>query len=404
MSAADMVTHEAILKRLYPENRIETMMYDNNPLYAMMAKKYDFVGQVQHRAIRIAFTTGRSHTFSNAKANKRQSDIVKMLISTTDDYSLYSISNKLIVSAGGGKGSLVDALDCEVQAAMDAMNRSYGISVYRNGGGSIGRLTAGVTLTGTTFTLATIDDVVNFEKNMFLSLASTDGTSGAVKGGRLQVTAINRDTGVITVDQAISTGVPTAAVSDYVFSEGDFGLGMKGLEAWVPATAPTSGDNFFTLDRSSDPVRLAGVRVSGTGLSITEAVKKGLQQGYRNGAKTDKIFMNDKRFLDFELELQGQKRFVDTEVGSVGFRGIEIPGYNGKAVQVYGDPNCQVNTVWGLQMDTWSIEGPKKFPFTVANDGLQMLREESADAFEGRIVSFHQCINTAPGRNWRCDL
>lgn len=405
MSAATMTTHAAILKRLYPEDRVEHMMYDNNPLFAMIPKKYDFVGESQHRALRIAHNAGRSSTFSVAKANKTPSDVVKLLITTIEDYSLYSISGKLLRSATGGKGSLVNAFTEEVDGAMDAMNRSFGISVYGNGGGAIGRLTSGVTLAGTTFTLNDIDTVVNFEKNMYIQLSATDGTSGSVKAGRLKVTAVNRDTGVITVDVNISTGVTTAAASDYIFMEGDFGIRMKGVDAWLPATAPTAGDSFFGLDRSSDPVRLAGVRVQSTsGASISEAVKRGLQQGFRNGAKTSHVFMNDKRFLDLELELGAHRRYVDTEHAGVGFRGVEFVGHGGKPVEVYADPNCPVNTIYGLQMDGWSIEGPTKFPFIEEKDGTKILREETADAFEGRIVSYHQMICKTPGRNWRVDL
>ena len=401
-----MTTHSAILKRLYPEDRVERMMYDNNPLFAMIPKKYDFVGEAQHRAIRYAFTAGRSSDFLTAKSNKEASAVVKLLITTVEDYSMYSISSKLIRSATGGKGSLVNALTEEVDAAMDAMNRSFGWGVYNNGGGAIGRLTSTVTLAGTTATLATIDDVVKFEKNQYVVLSSTDGTSGSVKSGRLKVVAINRDTGVLTFDQNISTGVLTAAASDYIFPEGDFGERMKGLDAWLPATAPTSGDSFFGLDRSPDPTRLAGIRVTSTNnVSVAEAVKLGLQSGFRNGARTSHIFMNDKRFLDLELELGSNVRYVDTEVAKVGFRGIEFYGAGqSKTVQVYPDSNCPVNTIYGLQLDTWSIEGPTKFPFIEEKDGNRMLREETADSFEGQIKSYHQMICKSPGRNWRFDF
>lgn len=406
MSAATSITHDAILKRLYPEDRVEHMMYDNNPLFAMLPKKYEFYGTAQHRAIRTAFTAGRSADFATAKANKTASQIVKLLITTIEDYSLYSVSGKLVRQTSNSKGALVDALTEEVDSAMDAMNRSFGWGVYNNGGGSIG--TAGTWSAGqASFTLGNIDDVVKLENNMVIQSGSTDGTSGSVRSGQAVISAINRDTGVITCSVALDSGIVGFTQGDFLFPAGDFGIRMKGLDAWLPKTAPSPGDNFFGLDRSADPVRLAGVRVPATtaaNLSISEAVKKGLQVGFRNGAKTSHIFMNDRRFLDLELELGTQKRYVDTKVAEVGFTGFEFVGHGGKPVEIYPDPNCPLNTIYGLQMDTWSVEGPGKFPFVEAFDGTKILREESADSYEGRIKSYHQMLSKAPGRNWRVDL
>ena len=183
MPAANETTHAAIMKRLYPENRVEQMMYDNNPLFAMVSKKYDSKGEAWHRAIRYTPTAGRSSTYGVALANKSPSNVVKVLITTVEDYSLYSVNGKAIRSATGS-GALVDIFSEEVDAAMDAMNRSFARGVYGNGGGSIGRLSSGTTLTSTTGTLATTDDIVNFEKGMWLEFSSTDGTSGSVLSGR----------------------------------------------------------------------------------------------------------------------------------------------------------------------------------------------------------------------------
>jgi hypothetical protein len=403
MSAATEVTHAALLKRIYPEDKVEKLMYDNNPLFAMMPKGYEFFGESEHRAIRYAHTVGRSADFGTAKANKQGSSVTKMLVTTVTDFSLYSVGGRLIRASSSAKGALVNALTEEVDAAMDAMNRSFGWGVYNNGGGALGKIASGTT--GATVTLDTIDDIVRFEVGQWLQASSTDGTSGSVRAGRVQVTALDRDAGTITVsgNWNAAGNIPLIGATDYLFADGDFGARMSGLKAWIPTTAP-GATSFFGLDRSVDVVRLGGARIPGTNLSIVEAVKKGLQVGYRNGAKTSHIFMNDKNFLDLDLELQSQKRYVDTKVAGVGFTGIEFVGHGGKPVEIYPDSNCPLNTSWGLQMDTWSIEGPGKFPFIDATDGNKMLREESADAFEGRIKSYHQMICKAPGRNWVVSL
>jgi hypothetical protein len=405
MAAASESTHSAVLKRIYPFDEIERMMYENNPAYAMTPKKYDFFGNEMHRAIKIASTAGRSAAFEVAKANKQASVIERMLITTVENYSLYSVTGKLVRQTSNSKGALVNALTDEVDSAMDAMNRSFGYGVYTNKGGAIGRLSASQTLASTTVTLLTADDIVKIEKNQYLTFASTDGTSGSIKSGRVKVTAVDRDAGTFTVDSALSTAVPTVAQSDYIFPEGDFAEMMSGYDGWIPSSAPAVGvDSFFSLDRGTDPVRLAGCRISATTLQIEEAVKKALQVGVRNGCKTSHIFMNDKNFLDLDLSLGTAKRYVDTTTGKVGFTGIQFVGHGSKPVEVYPDPNCPVNIAYGVQMDGWTIEGPGQFPFIDATDGDKILREESSDAFEGRIKSYHQMICKSPGRNWRLAL
>ena len=404
MAAATDSTHSGVLKRIYPFDEIERMMYENNPAYAMTPKKHDFFGNEMHRAIRVAATAGRSKDFATAKANKQASVIERLLITTVEDYSLYSVSGKLVRQTSNSKGALVNALTDEVDSAMDAMNRAFGYGVYTNKGGAIARVSASQTLTSTTLSLITADDIVKIEKNQYLTFAATDGTSGSVKAGRVKVTAVDRDAGTCTVDAALSTAVPTIATSDYIFPEGDFGEAMSGYDGWVPSTAPTAGDSFFSLDRSTDPTRLAGSRISATTLQIEEAVKKALQVGVRNGCKTSHIFMNDKNFLDLDLSLGSQKRYVDTTTGKVGFTGIQFVGHGSKPVEVYPDPNCPLNIAYGVQMDQWTIEGPGQFPFIDATDGDKILREESSDAFEGRIKSYHQMICKSPGRNWRLAL
>lgn len=404
MSAATPTTHEAILKTIYPQSDIERMMYDGNTLYAMLPKKYDFYGNQMHRALRIASTAGRSSTFLNAKNNKKASTMKKLLIDTVEDYSLYSVDGKLVRQTSNSKGALIKALTEEVDSAMDAMNRSFGFGVYLNKGGAIGNLTSSATLTATSFTLNDINDVVKFEVGQKLQFSATDGTSGSVKAGNVEVTGVARETGVITVTPALSTGVPTIAVSDYIFFDGDFGERMSGLAGWIPSTAPTAGDSFFGLDRSTDPSRMAGVRVDGTTRQIEEALKLALQVGLRNGCRVDKIFMNDRDFLNFDLALGSNKKYVEGTVAKVGFTGIQLVGYGSKPVEVYSDFNCPINVVYGLTMNTWSVEGPGQFPFIDVEDKLQMLREESADAYAGQIKSYHQMICTSPGRSWRCAL
>ncbi len=177
MAAATGTTHDAILKEVYPDpSDVQRAMYENNTLYAMLKKDFSGSGRQWDHPIRIAHTTGRSARFDVAKANKGPSTQVLMQITTADQFSLYSVSGKLIRQTRDNKGAFVEAFAYELESAMDAMARHMGYAPYGNGGGSIGRFTSGVTLTGATFTLLNIDDVVKFEVGQWLQLSATDGT------------------------------------------------------------------------------------------------------------------------------------------------------------------------------------------------------------------------------------
>lgn len=401
MTAADSTTHAALLKRLYSSDDVVKLMYENNPLYAMLSKDYDGFGESWHLPLRIAHTAGRSRTFSNAKANKKGTQNVKMLITVSKDYSLYSVDGLLAKQTSNNKGAFVEAFEWELEGAMDAMNRSCGISVYRNHGGSIGRLTSSATLSGTQFSLNSPDDIVNFEVGDVVAFSATDGTTGSVKSGTAVVASVVRDPGSesITFSAALNGTVPTVAASDYIFKDGDFGQSIRGLASWLPPTAPTGGDSFFGLDRSTDATRLAGWRVDGSGLTIEESIQKALQVGFRNGGKVTHFFMNDAKFLELDLSLGTRRQYVDvkTDVG-VGFTGVRVAGPGG-TVSVFADPNCPLAYAYGLELKDFSLRGPGKFPFIDATDGNRILREDSADAYEGRVISYYQLQCKAPGHS-----
>lgn len=395
MAAATPLTHDAIIKHLYPNPEdVLVAMYENNTLAAMLKKEFDGYGKNWHMPVRIAHTAGRSHDFTKAKKNKAASAVVEYQINVTSNYSLYSVDGRLQRQTSNNKGAFVDAFEFELDSAMDAMKRNFGYEPYANGGGAIGRVGSGQTTQ--TITLLNINDIVKFEKNQPLQAASTDGTTGAVRAGTVTVASVDRDAGTITVTQPTwndSTGIPAIAANDYLFTEGDFGLGIKGLEAWVPATTPTVGDNFFGLDRSQDPVRLAGSRLDLRTLGPEEQIQKMAQVSARNGGKMSHAFMNDLDMLALVLALGSRRDIANTEVeGKIGFEGVSVSTGYGK-VECYADYNATQGVAWGLELKNWSMKGPGQFPFIEARDGQKLLREDSSDAFEGRIIAYYQMLS-----------
>lgn len=402
---ATTTTIAAVLKEQWDPNSVRELFYDNCPLYALLKKKDNLGGEGVSKVLRYASHAGGSAVFATAQANKRSNAYAKFQLTRAKDYVVGSIETEAIRAASGKEEALVDI----VEAELNGMSAHHRVSVcgalYRNGGGAIGRISSGE---GTnTIVLATPDDIVNFDVGMRLDGSTADGTSGAVIAGGTanRIVAIDRDAGSITNTGAnwnAATGINGIAATNYLFRAGDFGAKLKGLDAWVPSSAP-GATAFFGVDRSVDTVRLGGVRVAAQG-SIEETLLKGMAMVFREGGKTSHIFMNYEDFRLLVISL-GNKQTIDvkTDMPSVGFKAVEIVGPGGTA-KVMADPFCPRSVAYGLQLDTWCLHHMGAIGSTLDEDGNPYLRESSADAIEIRMASFFQLGCDAPGFNFRAAL
>lgn len=376
------------------------MVYRDNPLLALMPKMENFGGKNLPIPIIYGNPQGRSATFSTAQSNKTASKLKDFVLTRDQDYALASIDNETLEASQGDSNAFMEAATTEIDGAVNSASRSLAISMYRSGSGSIGQSLAGYT--STSLTLKNVDDVTNFEVGQELVFSTADG-GGSVKSGAVTVNGINRDTGVLTVDamSAIDGGTGVAA-NDYIFIQGDYDGKIKGLLAWLPSTAPTSGDSFFSVDRSSDVTRLAGVRYDGSALPIEEAIIGAIHRVAREGGKPSHCFMNYSKWDELCKALGSKVQFIDDIVktgdASVNFRGILVHGPKGP-VKVIPDQNCPSDRAFLLQMDVWKLYSLKKAPRILDTDGLKMLRDSSADSVEVRVGYYAQLGCRAPGYN-----
>ena len=392
----DLNTFAAALKQHYTNDRIENMVYKDNPLLAMIPKYEQFGGENLKLPIKFGLPQGRSANFQTAQSNKTNSQTKAFLITRDRDYSLASIDNETIEASKGNSNAFMEAATFEIDGAIESATRSLAIAMYGTGSGAIGQVS--VSATGTSIQLKDVEEVTNFEFGMELVFSSQDG-GGVVKSGRVTVVGVDRDLGVITVDAltAVDGGTGVAA-DDYVFVEGDYDLKIKGIRAWLPDNAPSVSDSFFGVNRSSDATRLAGIRFDGSALPIEEALIEAASRVGREGGKPDYCFMSYGKFSDLEKALGSKVQYVDHKVGEIGFRGILIHGPRGP-IRVIPDQNCPSNRAFMLSMDHWKLYSLGKCPKILDSDGLKMLRESSADAVEVRVGYYAQLGCRAPGFN-----
>lgn len=390
------------LKSYYSNQRVENMTYKDYPFYAMLTKKKDFYGKNYPLPIQIGNPQGRSHTFAKAKANQTSSVYKDFTLTRAKDYSLATVDGETAEASENDKGAFLKALTNEINSAIKSAASSIASELYGNGSGSIGQIDAATNLASNVIVLAQPDDVVRFEVGMTLTLAQFESI-GAERnsGATVQVTKVNRSTGELTTNAVISTAIPAAATGDFIFVDGDRNLSLKGLAAWLPFVAPTTGDNFFGVDRSVDTDRLAGVRFDGSSLSIEEALVQGLTLSNRNGGNVKVVFMNYIDWANLEIALGSKVQYMVSPAfnrADIGFTGIQVKTNKGVANCV-ADTFCPVGYAYGLTMDSWALYSLKDAIRILDLDGNKVLRASDADAVELRVGGYRQLGCDAPGYN-----
>ncbi len=402
--ALDMTSFDAALKQLYSDDKIFKMVYEDAPLFAMLPKMEKFVGKNLVIDTIYANPQGRSATFATAQSNQSDVEVVGFTITREQDYAVASLSNEVMEASASDAGALIEAASAQIDGALDQLKRSLVISLYRNGSGSIGQCNASVT--STSLQLKNINDVTNFEVNQELVFSTADG-GGSVKTGQVTINAVDRDTGLLTVDAltAIASGAGVAA-NDYIFIVGDYDQKIKGLQAWIPNSAP-SATPFFGVDRSSDVTRLGGIRVDGSNLPIEEALTKAITRLSREGGKPTHCFINHVKWEELVNALGSKVQYINEQVsagnGYIAFQGIKLHGPKGP-VNIMPDANCPSDRAFLLQMDTWKLYSLGKVPRIIDSDGLRLLRQATADGVEFRCVYYAQLACKAPGRNCTISL
>ena len=391
--ALNMTTFAAALKQHYTDEKIENMVYKDNPFLAMIAKYEDFGGENLKLPVKYGLPMGRSATFADAVSNKSASQLKAFLLTRKADYAIASIANETIEASKGNANAFIEAATFEIDGAIEAATRSLAISLYGDGSGQIGVVGSLATTTASndTVTLATIQDITNFEVGMQLNF----GTATSNK----EISTINRDTGVILL-----TGASGATTTEAIYVDGDKDNKLTGLGGWLPSSAPGSTDSFFGVNRSSDATRLGGIRFDGSSLPIEEALIGAAARVAREGGKPDVCFINYNNFADLEKALGSKVSYVDVKVNpEIGFRGIMVHGPRGP-IKVVPDQNCPNGVAYMLQMDVWKLYSLGKAPKILDSDGLKFLRESTADAVEARVGYYAQLGCRAPGFNVRVAL
>jgi hypothetical protein len=412
-SQLDTTALTAVLKQKYSDKAVALLCYKKNPFFALTEKETDLGGKNYVIPVRNATPQGRGTTIGTAQANKTASVYNSFVVTRVSDYATATITGEAIKASKGDENSLIEGLTKEIDGAINTCMRSIAICMFRNGGGARGQISTGSSVAGTTITLATTTDVTNFEYGMTVCTAADDGynNGGALAGLRnngttvLTVVGIDRDLGTVTVNQNWNT-IPGCATSDYIFQTAagvgsDYASMIRGLSAWLPATAPGTSDNFFGVNRNTDVTRLGGIRVVGAGAAIEDTLIDAAVRSVREGGSPDHALMNPLDWAKLVKSI-GAKVLYDRaspiDEPEIGFKAVMLDGPEGP-IKIIADVNCPIGTFYMLQLDTWTFHSLGQAPQLLDFDGLTIIRNPTADSYDVRVGFYGNLACTAPGWN-----
>lgn len=389
----------AILKVLCPQKRVENQVYADHAFLAMVKKNEQFFGSHLAVAVRYGDSQGRSAAFGTAQTNNGSFAAKKFMLTRVADYQVCRLDTESIMASENDQGALIQALDTELSSGMNNIGKSLATSLVRGKSGALAQIGS---VASDTITLKNINDITSFEVGMVLGTPYTAKSGGSAHAtpASSTIVAVDRDAGTITMTTNDLSGTNWVA-DDYLFPAGDRGVKISGLDDWFPSSAPTAGDAHFGVDRSSDTVRLAGLRVDLSGLNPEEGLVTALSRVHREGGRPNMVFLNHLDFRNVEISLGSKVEYESLSVGDIGFQALTVNSAKGK-VSLLADQDIPAGVGYALDMRTLTLHSLKKAPQILELDGNKLMRVYNADQWEARIAYFAQLGCDAPG--WNCRM
>jgi hypothetical protein len=310
--------------------------------------------------------------------------------------------------AGGTIDLLVDA----IKDVRQRLAQRIEFMLSGNGFGGIGVF---ISHTGSSspyvLQMATLFSVQNLNKGDVLVSAASDSSS-SLDSGTIQISAVDRDAGTVTVAVLSGGWTPTDGHTLYYALDklaGNVNVNSVpyGLEAWLPTVAGNRTATFAGVDRSQDPQNLAGVLVSGAATDILSTVNRALAKlGPKRDAMPKVAFMNDNTYAALQAQLFNKVRFESTEIeGEVNFEGIKFRTAKGslECATSWSIPDGMIRILSRDSFDIANVNAGELVQSAI-NNGQDLI--DSTDQFGATIRqwAYFQLGCKAPGLSATCLL
>lgn len=397
----------AALKLHYAENLVRSQSLDpkQTAFMGLVSKRegkmikgpqgYTFVVPIKTRDLPSA-----NYSFTKAQTKSQsatgQSAYTAFQVTVTENYAVGNVDGKAAAVTENGEDAFVDLAKEECDSSLRTVRRDLAEMCFKTGTGSRGTISA---RTATSVTLTNASDAFRYEIGMDLVAAAADGTGALRSATTCTVTAVNPDTGVLT----LSGGDPTAlgwTANDFLYVDGEFVASTKtkilGLDFWIPQTAPSAGTDASGADRSTT-WKLNGLRYNAASSSnFRDALIDASARVVAARGKTTHAFCNPIDFAKVQKSGEALKAIRETNEYGVSFDGVQVMGYGG-AFSLLPDMTVPQGKAWLLNMDhVFFIHAGQALAFLDEKDGAILSRMATADQYECRAKSYSNLVVDDP--------
>lgn len=415
----------AFLKELYPSGLPETILMRNHLFLERVKKDGEAYGESIVIPVTVTNPSGRTADIgillgiTNSPISPTTSRAFRVQLAS--DYAATYIDELTMRKAANDRGAFVNARQFEIDGILRELGNSMAHALYRAGDGTIGRGDGAYSVAGNVITLLNRPDAKFGNIGMVLDFVPTvggapQGAARVVATQRVVITAIDEDAGQWTCALdvtgaavvALSTNYTGVTNADHIAPVGDYnpnftvvnnGVGkIHGLAAWLPLVKPAPGDNFWGVDRSVHPTRLAGNRLNDPTSPAEDSIMSLAEVMKDRGARPDIVLVSARQFTKISKRMQAKVE-LDTTGGDAtyGFMRFYVATSAG-ILPVYADSDCPEDRGYILTMRTWALKH-LGLAELVRGDGLSSLRRNASDSIEIRAVYYAQLVCTAPGEN-----
>ncbi len=421
------------LKELYSDDAwvMKDLILNRNPALALMDKDETEEGMVgKYFPIPVLYDVGggRSANFGNAQSYQTAPATAEFQVYRVPNYSLATLTGDFLRASAQTIGAFMPGAELNVKSAFQSVGNDYALSLFGDGSGTRGTYGLGSgSITNGVITLDSLSQVYAFSTNMALTSFSVSGTTPTQSTGAALGYVIAVDTGLGTVTVSATQGGAAGTPSNwsssfpYLSQVGDTNFITNGLAtanmlkwagfgAWIPLTAPSGSDNFWTVNRSVSPTKLAGLRFTqGSGESIQDALIDSVNQLAANGSEAgdpDFIFINPVSYqtLVKQLTSQGVYQMIKAKINedvSISFKALVLPTANGE-IAILQDRNCGSQLAYIITLKTWKIRSMGKLASFLTYPGFydQLgIPVYGSDAIQLQIGGYSNLTCNAPGAN-----
>lgn len=394
MAAIARADADGILKEYYAADGFHNAGYEENPGLGI-AKKVKITGRHYDFAAQYGYGSNRSRTASTALLKTNTVNDTQFMVTTCKSYDAKDVDKQALVEVTD-EGAFVDLLTNTMDNLSKSLHNGLGEDLFLSLGASLAVVGAFST---TLLTLKNPTHIPRFYIGQTLTVASTDGTSGALEVGSATVIAVDSDAGTLTASANWATGIPTIAVGMFIFNSGDFGLGRAGLASWCPDVTTGLATAFYNVTRSADPSRLAGHRTSvSTGADITSSLRTLVARMGRDEASPDTALLSYDLLADLETQLDQKVTYTDFKAQGVdmAFDAIKLT-VAGRRLKCVPDRSCGDDRIYVLQAKYLEVIHSDDAPVVIDDkDGDILCRNAGAFSYDIRGNSFSNYVAKFP--------